>query len=567
MNDLFLCSVYNSSMETKDSKRGPQLKSKDLGVLVERIAALTKGKNAIITPSSKPYAVEMGARLDMSPEQATILSVIIDRCDNWCIRLSEIACHFGLSTMRIVDQIDILDGFVKTGLITRRKDREGNDSYVIKPKVIKDLKQGIVPKAEPVENLQVEKFIDKVFELLELRRTEDIEDGELYESIPELIDKNQHLSIAAQLKDFHFCCEDLVLFLVMSMNFILDKDDRQMSHDIDDYMNGFTCRRCVRELERGTSILMMENLVEYVCDDGKADPTIWKLTDHAKLDVFSELQLQVAVEVPTGLTQYSNIKEKALFFNDSVARQVNRLESLLEPQRMVDILKSMESHGMRKGFSCLFYGTPGTGKTETVLQIARKVGRDIMQVDIPSIRSKWVGDTEKNIKSVFDQYRKAAKENANAPILLFNEADALFTRRSEGSTSSVDKMENAMQNIILQEMENLEGILIATTNLTGSLDDAFERRFLYKIEFEKPQPEQRMHIWKSMLPDLDDADAMTLADKYDFSGGQIENIARKRIVNDILDCREEIDMNSILESCETERISQRKSAGRQIGFN
>ena len=114
-------------------------------------------------------------------------------------------------------------------------------------------------------------------------------------------------------------------------------------------------------------------------------------------------------------------------------------------------------------------------------------------------------------------------------------------------------------------MEQLEGIMIATTNLTGSLDAAFERRFLYKIEFEKPSPAERRHIWQSMLPDLTEEDALSLAQRFDFSGGQIENIARKRIVSDILSNRDSVDLDAIIESCKCESLCK-GSARNKIGF-
>lgn len=548
------------------NKTQPQLKKKSLMALVEKVIGLTEGKKNFITPSSKPYAVELGDRLGMSPLHATFLSVFINMCDDSQIHMRDIAAHFGVKTIAVIDQLDILENLLQIGLIVRKKDKDGNDSYRIPAQVVRGLKKGQMPDVKTIEGLTIDKFVDSIFDLLDSRRQEEIEDDELYANIGELINRNMHLSLAGQIKNFGFDDETLIVFLVMSMNCICYHDDRQMRHDIEDYMSRSACRLHANELERGTHILMRENLVEHVCEDGRAETTVWKLTDHAKQDVFMELKLAVTAPVPANLTRCTDIKVKNLFFNDRVSKQVSRLESLLDSTRMSDILKSMESHGMRKGFTCLFYGAPGTGKTETAMQLARRTGRDIMLVDIPSIRSKWVGDTEKNIKAVFDRYRACAKDNANAPILLFNEADALFTKRNEGGTGSVDKMENAMQNIILQELESLEGILIATTNLTGSLDAAFERRFLYKIEFDKPQPEQRMHIWKSMLPDLTDSDAMSLADRFDFSGGQIENIARKRIVNDILDCREGIDLESIVESCENERIDQKKSTDKKIGF-
>jgi SpoVK/Ycf46/Vps4 family AAA+-type ATPase len=115
----------------------------------------------------------------------------------------------------------------------------------------------------------------------------------------------------------------------------------------------------------------------------------------------------------------------------------------------------------------------------------------------------------------------------------------------------------------LQEIEDLEGVLIATTNLTQNLDSAFERRFLYKLEFEKPTIEVKSAIWQSMLGGLSIEDAHTLASMYDFSGGQIENIARKSVVSKIL-TGEDMTLNTLISHCDTESISN--VSHRKIGF-
>ena len=152
-----------------------------------------------------------------------------------------------------------------------------------------------------------------------------------------------------------------------------------------------------------------------------------------------------------------------------------------------------------------------------------------------------------------------------APILLFNEADAVLGIRQEGAQRSVDKMENSIQNIILQEMETLEGIMIETTNLTSNLDKAFERRFIYKIEFERPDTEVKHQIWKSMIPALSDETAGSLARDFDLSGGQIENIARKRTVELILSGNEPTEQQ-IREYCQSETMDSRSEKRRKIGF-
>ena len=176
----------------------------------------------------------------------------------------------------------------------------------------------------------------------------------------------------------------------------------------------------------------------------------------------------------------------------------------------------------------------------------------------------WVGESEKNIKALFDRYRSLVEKEEKAPILFFNEADAIIGKRQEGAERAVEKMENSIQNIIL-EMENLTGIMIATTNLTQNMDKAFERRFLYKIQFNKPSVEARQSIWESMLPDISKEDAHILASQYGFSGGQIENISRKRSVEKILYGEDGNGLERLKELCDNESIIKTDKQ-RKIGF-
>ena len=132
----------------------------------------------------------------------------------------------------------------------------------------------------------------------------------------------------------------------------------------------------------------------------------------------------------------------------------------------------------------------------------------------------------------------------------------------EGAEHSVDKSENTIQNIILQEMESLDGILIATTNLNENMDKAFERRFLYKIEFRKPEAAVRANIWKSMLPELNESESKCLAERFSgFAGGQIENITRKVLVEEALH-GVKVSMENIVDLCQSEMFE----SGKHIGF-
>ena len=172
--------------------------------------------------------------------------------------------------------------------------------------------------------------------------------------------------------------------------------------------------------------------------------------------------------------------------------------------------------------------------------------------------------SEKNVKALFNRYREQVKRAKLTPILLFNEADAIIGKRKNGAENAVDKMENSLQNIILQEMEQLDGIMIATTNLQQNMDKAFERRFLYKIKFDKPTEEARRHIWHTMIPEIKENDAARLAELFDFSGGQIENIARKYSINNILHGDVDNPLEILTSYCNEERIQAQTE--RKIGF-
>ena len=166
---------------------------------------------------------------------------------------------------------------------------------------------------------------------------------------------------------------------------------------------------------------------------------------------------------------------------------------------------------------------------------------------------------------MFDRYKVMLKSSGPVPILLFNEADAVMGKRQElgDVRRGPAQTENSMQNIILHEMENLHGgILIATTNMAINFDKAFERRFLYKIEFEKSDIKARSAIWENRLSELNTQDAETLSRRYDFSGGQIENIARKQAINTILN-GVPLTLDGIITLCEDEVLNK---GTKQIGF-
>jgi SpoVK/Ycf46/Vps4 family AAA+-type ATPase len=173
-----------------------------------------------------------------------------------------------------------------------------------------------------------------------------------------------------------------------------------------------------------------------------------------------------------------------------------------------------------KGLVALFSGDPGTGKTLCATILANELDLELFQISIPRVVSKWIGETEKNIENIFKTAR------ANHGMLLFDEADSLFAKRTKVE-SSVDRYSNMATNMLLQEIENFEGVVLLTTNIEKNIDDAFKRRIGFKIHFPFPEGEMRARIWRSLVPaecPVDpDTDWDEVGARYELSGGHIKN--------------------------------------------
>ncbi len=386
-----------------------------------------------------------------------------------------------------------------------------------------------------------------------------------------LVDNNKDLDFCKQLYEAGLYSDatstERLMFLFLCSCYVSNGNPSvplDILMNFTDYMEDDDLIR--RTFTREENFLQKSDLVCFAIEDGFMDVDAISLSDTVKAEFFCgmDVQQQTSKVKTRDLIPASTITCKELFFNSEEGAQIGRMEGLLDAENFKNVQARLEETGMRKGFNAIFYGAPGTGKTASVFELARRTGRDIFRVDMSKLKSKWVGDSEKAVRGVFKMYRSLCRNSELAPIMLFNEADAIFSKRIEHVEQSVDQMNNSIQNIILEEMENLEGILIATTNLLSNLDTAFERRFIYKIEFKLPERESREKIWKSMIPSLSDEDAGQLAEKYPFSGGNIENIVRKSMVEYVLSGNRP-DLGILDGYCREETIV-RKRPRQRIGF-
>ena len=208
---------------------------------------------------------------------------------------------------------------------------------------------------------------------------------------------------------------------------------------------------------------------------------------------------------------------------DSVVKQLDK-----------DVAKKLKLWGIKekaKGIDArlIFYGVAGTGKTMTAISLAKTLKKPILSFDCSKILSMYVGESEKNVRKIFDDFKDLSYKAKVEPILLLNEADQFLSARTQGAEGSADKMHNQMQNIFLEQIERFEGVLIATTNLLENIDKAFSRRFNYKVEFKKPNKSQRLRLWQGMLPQNADYEESFETNKltpYELTGGQINLIIK-----------------------------------------
>ena len=557
-------------VELDDDAAEPEPKS-----LLEGMQSILESvKNSRMSPvyaneAAVPLAY-LSRRLSLTWQQVTLLAVIMEMGFQRNVPLSAIARYIGVSNIKMLDWTREISVLIDRRLVVEKTGRY-DPGYTI-PDDVYDAFRRNEPFAHKVPDLSSDdELVERLDRMVsEIDNCDDEKETAFFDhDVRELLMANSKLRLARILLTAlrRTTALEFRVLLLMSMMWIRDEEEEVESHRFSIVIkNQLAVSRMATGLQKGGSALIKKKYVTVAGNEGLLSGGVFALTTQFRKSLTPDRTIVAKDEKrwQNRLTRNADISEKQLFYNPETAAEVERLAMLLQPEQTAGILARLRERNLRGGFTCLLYGGPGTGKTETVLQLARRTGRDIFQVDVSQLRTKWYGESERLVKGVFDEYRQMVAKSKVAPIMFFNEADAIFNRRMENAERSVDKSENALQNIILQEMETLDGILIATTNLAQNMDRAFERRFLYKIRFDKPTVEARTAIWREMLPTLDLEDAKKLAERYDFSGGQIENIARHYAIDAILHGNAVPTAENLSSHCDSERISNTDS--KRIGF-
>jgi len=531
-------------MKTKSDERRTK---KNFIRIVETIAnvAVDSDLSSQFIKKVRGSADEISAFLGCNRIQSILFSVICNlNFSSKTVSLEQIATWVGCNPITVAGYINEIDDLRSKKIIRKETEEKKNNSksistlsWSVNPEIFNALTKGEAisrPKQYISDSYEL---IKAVSGLVAQYAADEITIKEMLVEITDIEKKNSKIEFLTEVKKmipdrserilfFHVCDEyyagNINLELIPKIRLVAPDERRQLELRL--------------TISNGNSPLVQQGLLEVRETFFRSEIEV-RLSAKAIELLFREnknLVLGVKQQKSPDLISSTEIKPKKLFFNLDEKEKLEFVEQLLQPDNYSNLIKRLEKSGNKTGIAMLFSGLPGTGKTESVYQIARNTGRDIWRVNISETKSKWFGESERLIKEVFDRYRSLCKDAENKPILLFNEADGVFSTRKQIGDSSVDQTENAIQNIILQELEDLEGILIATTNMTQNLDKAFDRRFLYKIQFRKPVNEARSQIWKIKIPSMAKPIAIKLAQNHDLSGGQIDNIARKFITHNIL---------------------------------
>ena len=513
----------------------------------------------------------LSAYFHTTPMQAFILAHIFAlNYKGDTVDFSDLVDHLKCNPMKLLVYNNDIETLWSKGLIIRERSRHrpevslSNDQFTVSETITQAILDN-KPVPETTEKIgNVIGLLEKINDMAEKSNDKMLHPMELFERIRLIIEAYQEYSLIKKVKQMKLGDKDAFLFLYLTWKTITGTESVSIG-TIGDMMFRNQVKKIayIQKILNNENDLITKELLEIVPEKFFHDTQL-KLTD-LSLAILQENGIKLFVKNKRNrqVVAPETIPFKQLFYNDENKKQLELVENSLKERNLRKIQKRLSGKNLPQGITVLLYGPPGTGKTETVFQWAKRTNREIIRLDISRSKSFWFGESEKIVKKIFTDYRTYARQCKITPILLFNEADAIITKRVNRSESPVSQTENAIQNIILEELEHFEGIFIATTNLAENLDSAFDRRFLFKIKLEKPEVSVKATIWKSKLKSLSISNCKLLAGRFDFSGGQIDNVVRKTEMNEII-YGPPPEMENIVRFCEEEEMQ--KSTRIKIGY-
>lgn len=359
----------------------------------------------------------------------------------------------------------------------------------------------------------------------------------LYEKhIKERLKKSKFYNVLADIfKEYNLEHKEQIIFLALLKEEYALSNESSISREMNSLLsliseNDLEKHKNKKLLQENAPLLNLIEYDEYLNAFGDISKSFFIIDEVLQRIINFEPKQSKKIKIESVLKEQGifELIEPSININDIIMPENTKelLENILKQQDK-KVLERLHSWGIKSSKNIeakiIFYGPPGTGKTMSALAMAKSMKKSVLSFDCSKILSKWVGESEQNVRKIFDTYKNIVQTCKQSPILLLNEADQFLSTRVDGSSGS-DKMHNQMQNIFLEQIERFSGVIIATTNFLESLDSAFSRRFDYKIEFKKPDFQDRLKIWEKFLPkkalfekDFD----INILSNYELSGAQI----------------------------------------------
>ena len=338
-------------------------------------------------------------KLNLTYPQVLALALTVNFCSDQRIDMTDYCSHLHCTSLRFLPYMKELDVLADRGFIICNRSNN-RPTYRVPYYVLEALNDNRNISDGDMKGLDGQELFAQFDDLFDMMSNQELTLRGAVNKVQALLESNPTLDFCQFVNTFNLCDEDLLLLVFFAHAFVNNHDDRVSMMDIRVvFKDRHIAKNIGNQLGRDAHELQKQHLVEFCNDDGFANRNFYHLTLSAKKAMLSDLGIELKDDEVQrqGLMKYEDIVKKPLYYDENTSLQVNELKSLLSEENYQDIRSRLKERGFRCGFACLFYGAPGTGKTETVLQLARKTGRDIMQVNVTEIRSKWVGDSEKNI--------------------------------------------------------------------------------------------------------------------------------------------------------------------------
>ncbi|ELU2115776.1 ATP-binding protein [Campylobacter jejuni] len=403
----------------------------------------------------------------------------------------------------------------------------------------------------------------------------------LYEKhIKERLKKSKFYNVLADIfKEYNLEHKEQIIFLALLKEEYALSNESSISREMNSLLsliseNDLERHKNKKLLQENAPLLNLIEYDEYLNAFGDISKSFFIIDENLQRIINFEPKQSKKIKIESVLKDQDifELIEPSTDINDIIMPENTKelLENILKQQDK-KVLERLHSWGIKSNKNIeakiIFYGPAGTGKTMSALAMAKSMKKSVLSFDCSKILSKWVGESEQNVRKIFDTYKNIVQTCKQSPILLLNEADQFLSTRVDGSSGS-DKMHNQMQNIFLEQIERFSGVIIATTNFLESLDSAFSRRFDYKIEFKKPDFKDRLKIWEKFLPkkalfekDFD----INILSNYELSGAQILMVVKNTALKVAVSQDGVFKMQDFIESIQKE-LNSSFDKSKIVGF-